>query len=239
VSRPRAAARRARARRPGSGARRPLPVGALLVDIDGTLLESNELHARAWREVLAEAGARVPLFRIRPLIGMGGEDLAARLLGPRTLAERLGELADRHEALFERACLRRVRVVPGAREFLRECHRLGLRVVLASSGKEEQVARLVGKLRARAYIEGATHADEVRRAKPAPDLFRLALRQFGLPAETVVVGDTPYDVRAARRARLPVVAVLTGGFSSRALAGAYRVYARVGDLLEDLAWCLR
>jgi beta-phosphoglucomutase-like phosphatase (HAD superfamily) len=114
----------------GRRERRLLALEALLLDLDGTLFQSNEPHARAWREVLAERGVRLPLARIRPLIGMGGEDLARALLPKRTSAAELEELADRHSELFERRYLRRVREVPGARDFLRECHRRGLRLVL-------------------------------------------------------------------------------------------------------------
>jgi HAD superfamily hydrolase (TIGR01509 family) len=212
----------------------------LLLDLDGTLLLSNDLHVRAWREVLEESGVRVPLRRIRPLIGMGGEDLARTLLPAGTPAARLRRLADRHAGLFERRYLRRVQPVPGARAFLRECHRRGLRLVVASSGKAKQVDALVRRLGARRWIEGATNADEVRRPKPAPDLFRAALAEFDLtPSTTAVVGDTPYDVRAGRSAGLPVLAVLTGGFTRRALRGADRIYPAVGDLIEDLVWALR
>jgi HAD superfamily hydrolase (TIGR01549 family) len=215
-------------------------VEALLVDVDGTLFASNELHARAWREVFAERGLRVALSAIRPLIGRGGEDLAARLVGDRVPRRELRDLSDRHEELFERAYLPRVEEVPGARSFLRECHRRGLRLVLASSGKQDQVAALVRRLGAARWIEGATHADDVRRAKPAPDLFRAAVRKFDLPhATTAVIGDTPYDIRAARAARLAAIGVLTGGFSRSSLTGAKRIYPRIGDLLEDLVWCLR
>ena len=217
----------------------PLPLQALLVGIDGTLFESNDLHARAWREVLAERGFRVPLSTIRPLIGRGGEDLAARATGGRLPRRDLGELADRHEKLFEATYASRVKRVPGARAFLRDCHRRGLRVVLVSSGKAEQVEGLIRRLGAKRWIRGATDADDVSRAKPAPDLFRAAMRKFDLPRETAVVGDTPYDVQAARAARLPSIAVLTGGFSRRSLAGADRLYPKVGDMLEDLVWALR
>jgi HAD superfamily hydrolase (TIGR01549 family) len=223
----------------GRRGRRLLAIEALLLDVDGTLFDSNELHARAWREVLEERGVRVSLARIRPLIGMGGEDLARALLPKRTSAAELEELADRHSELFERRYLRRVREVPGARDFLRECHRRGLRLVLASSGKEDQVEALVRKLKARRWLEGATSADDVRRPKPAPDLFRAALTKFSLPDATAVVGDTPYDVRAGRAAGLPVVAVLSGGFSRSALRGADRIYPRIGDMREDLVWALR
>ena len=123
----------------GRRGRRLLALEALLLDVDGTLFDSNELHVRAWREVLGERGVRVTLARIRPLIGMGGEDLARALLPRRVSAAELRELADRHGELFERRYLRRVREVPGARAFLRDCHRRGLRLVLASSGKEDQV----------------------------------------------------------------------------------------------------
>jgi HAD superfamily hydrolase (TIGR01509 family) len=233
--------RRARSRPTTSRRRRRrlLELEGLLLDLDGTLLESNDLHVRAWREILNEAGVRVSSRRIRPLIGMGGEDLARVLLPSGTPASDLRALADRHADLFERRYLPRVRPVPGARAFLRECRRRGLRLVVASSGKEKQVDALVRRLGARRWIEGTTNADDVRRPKPAPDLFRAALAKFDLSEATAVVGDTPYDVRAGHAAGLPVVAVLSGGFTRRALRSADRLYPRVGDLLDDLVWALR
>lgn len=231
--------RKARSATSSRRGRRLFPVEALILDVDGTLVASNELHARAWREVLADHGVRVPLREIRLLIGMGGEELAAKVLRGREGSLDPATLSDAHAELFERRYLRKVKEVPGVRRFLRECHRRGLRLVIASSGKEEQVEALIRRLRARPYIEGVTNADDVRRAKPAPDVFRVAVRKFHLPRELAVVGDTPYDVRAARAAGLPVVAVLTGGFSRSALAGADRLYRRIGDLLDDLVWALR
>ncbi|MBA2564217.1 MAG: HAD family hydrolase [Gemmatimonadetes bacterium] len=241
-SRTRPAARRARSR-PGPQPRKgraPIALEAILLDIDGTLFLSNDPHARAWREVMREQrGLLVPLSRIRPLIGMGGAELAGKLLGGRASRRDLEALADVHEELFRSEYLPSVREVPGAADFLRECRRRGVRVVLASSGKPEQVRELARKLGVTRYIEGATDADDVARAKPAPDLFLAGMRKFRLPNATAVVGDTPYDVRAARAAGLPAIGVLTGGFSRASLAGAARVYGRVGDILEDLVWCVR
>ena len=218
---------------------RPLLIEAVLLDVDGTLLDTNRLHAEAWSEILGELGVAASAREIHPLIGMGGKDLARQVSHGRLSPAQLEVATERHEELFRSKYLRRAKPIRGARELLKDLRRLGVRAVVASSGKKEQVEALLRRLRVTSLVEGATDADDVSRPKPAPDIFRAAIRKFRLPRSAVVIGDTPYDVRAARAAGLEAIAVLTGGHGRRALRGAARIYRTVADVRRELVTAVR
>lgn len=204
---------------------------AVLFDIDGTLVDTNYLHTLAWWRALRDAGLDVAMSEIHPLIGMGSDKLLKQLIGE----ERDG-LRDAHSEQF-RPLKGEVRAFPRARDLLAAVAGRGARVVLATSSQEADLKELLAALDADESIADIVHGDEVEASKPAPDVFSTALDKLGLvPASTIVVGDTRWDVEAASKLGLDTVAVLTGGTPRPELeeAGAVAVYANVADLLDQL-----
>jgi HAD superfamily hydrolase (TIGR01509 family) len=205
---------------------------AVLFDIDGTLVDTNYLHALAWRRVFVERGElEITTARIHRLVGMGTDELLETLFGrPRP------ELKPERSRQFD-ALKPEIRAFPRAGELLRAVHDRGARVVLATSAEKSDLEALLAAIDADDAIDAVTSAGEVEAAKPAPDLFTVALDEAGTPAAaTVVVGDTVWDVEAAARAGLRCVAVTSGGISRPELeaAGAVAVYDDVAALLDGL-----
>lgn len=208
---------------------------AVLFDVDGTLVDSVDLHARAWREALARFGKDVPLEDVRRQIGKGGDQLIPLFLSDEERA-RDGAALERFRAdLWRRAYMPDVRPLPGARELVLRAKADGNRVALASSGKEDEVEwnrRVLGI--DPAVLEAATTSDDAERSKPHPDIFVAALAATGVPADrAVAVGDSPWDALSATRAGLRTVGVLSGGFAEADLrdAGCVAVYRDPADLL--------
>jgi HAD superfamily hydrolase (TIGR01509 family) len=205
---------------------------AVLFDIDGTLVDTNYLHVMAWRRVFLERGeAEITSAQIHRLVGMGSDELLETLFG-RPRPELKPERARQFDALKGE-----IRAIPRAADLLRAVHDRGIRVVLATSAEKSDLDALLKAIDAEDAIDAVTSAGEVEQAKPAPDLFCMALEEAGTaPEATVVVGDTVWDVKAATRAGLPCVGVTTGGISRSELeaAGAMAVYEDLGALLDGL-----
>lgn len=209
--------------------------GAVLFDIDGTLVDSNYLHVHAWVQAFHELGRPIDAWRVHRGIGMGSSLLLAELLGDD--AERLGDQAkDAHSRHYaELAHLQRP--FDGARELVRAVAERGARTVLATSAGPDELEKLRAVLDLDDVLTGITSADDVEDAKPAPDLIHAALRIADVPASrAVMVGDTGYDVEAAARAGVPCVGLLTGGVGHAELmaAGAVAVFDDPRHLLRDL-----
>ena len=199
----------------------------VLFDVDGTLVDSNYLHTLAWSRACRDRDRWAPMNVIHRLVGMGGDQLTSELFG-----EPDEELTDRWQHHYE-ALIDEVTVFPDAAELLRRLHDAGLRVVLASSSPADHVDMMIDRLGVRDVIDAATSADDADASKPAPDIFEAALEAGGLAGDrALVVGDSIWDVRAARAAGLGAVAVESGGFSRHELTedGALAVYRNVGDL---------
>jgi HAD superfamily hydrolase (TIGR01509 family) len=205
---------------------------AVLFDVDGTLLDTNYFHSVSWWYALREAGEDIAMARIHPLIGMGSDQLLTDLLGE----EREG-LSDIH-ARYYKPYKKDLHAFPKAAELLAEVAGRGAQVVLATSSKEEDLDQLLEALACdEGVIDEIVHGDMVGSSKPAPDIFAVALDHLDLdPAQTMVVGDTRWDIEAAAKLGLDVVTVLTGGWTRRDLldAGAVAVYADVAELLAQL-----
>lgn len=205
---------------------------AVIFDIDGTLVDTNYLHVMAWRRVfLDHRELHITSARIHRLVGMGSDEMLETLCG-RQRPELKPERAERFDALKPL-----IRAFPRAGDLLRSLHDRGLRVVLATSAEKSDLEALLSAIDADDAIDAVTSAEEVDAAKPAPDVFCVALEEAGTsPDATVVVGDTVWDVEAATRAGMPCVAVLSGGISRAELeeAGAVAVYDDVAALLDDL-----
>lgn len=206
-------------------------IRAVLLDIDGTLVDSNDAHARAWQQALARHGQPVPFERLRELIGKGGDKLLAETVGidKETPA---GQAIDQQRAqLFLREHLPRLRPLPGARELILRLRSQGLRLVVATSAKSGEMNALLELCGVRHYIDAHTSSDEAERSKPDPDIIQAALDKAAVPASAaLMIGDTPYDVEAAARAGVGTVALRSGGWDDAALAGAVAIYDHAAQL---------
>src|SRR5436190_21751227 len=200
---------------------------AVLFDIDGTLLDTNYFHSVSWWYALREAGEDIAMARIHPLIGMGSDQLLQELLGEER--EGLSDLHARYYTPFKE----QLHAFPRAADLLAETARRGAQVVLATSSKSEDLDQLLKALGVEdGVIDEIVHGDMVGSSKPAPDIFAVALERLQLDAEqTMVVGDTRWDIEAATKCGLDVVTVLTGGWTRHDLldAGAVGVYDDVAE----------
>jgi HAD superfamily hydrolase (TIGR01549 family) len=204
----------------------------VLLDIDGTLIDSNDAHARAWVDALAAHGYVVPFAQIRPLIGMGGDKLTPKLTGLDPESGEATRIGETRSEIFRERELPALRATPGARELLEHLRSLGLELVVATSAREDEVEALLEQTGVADLIEAASSADDAERSKPDPDIVQAALHAVGRPAShSLMIGDTPYDVEAAVRARVPIIALRCGGWDDDALAGAAGIYDDPADLL--------
>lgn len=211
-------------------------IQSVLLDIDGTLIDSNEQHARAWHEYLAGQGLKVPLGRLRLMIGMGGDRILRELYRDRLDEERMKAMTEERDELFLRRYASRVRPMPGAVEFVAAMAARGLRVALATSARDEMLDSIFRTVPVKPFIVGHTTSSEVKRSKPAPDIFLAAIRRFGFETgRTVVVGDTPYDIEAARAVPCRCVAVQSGHFPYSMLGGADELWRDVQHLTRAMS----
>ncbi|MDT0277335.1 HAD family hydrolase [Blastococcus goldschmidtiae] len=208
-----------------------------VLDVDGTLVDTNYQHALAWYRAFRSQGETFPIWRIHRLIGMGGDQLVAALGGD-DVERRIGEAARERWVEEVDPMMGETALLPGARELIVALKDRGHRVVLASSGKPHHVDRALDLLEARDLADAWTTSDDVENTKPAPDLLQVALTKLGEPvdAPSVVVGDSVYDVEAAKNAGMPAVVVRSGGFGDDELrdAGAVAVYDTPADLVAAL-----
>jgi len=212
-------------------------IKAVIFDVDGTLVDSNDLHVEAWREAFRCYGKELAFEDLHGQMGKGGDQLMPVFCTEEEL-ERFGaELESRRVELFKSDYLPRVRPFTRVRELFERLKADGLQLALASSAKEEELEQHKKSLRVEDLLEAATSADDAERSKPHPDIFQAALAGLSgvAPHEALVVGDTPYDVQAAAKAGMRTVALLSGGFTEEALreAGAVAVYRDVSDLLDN------
>ena len=208
-----------------------------VLDVDGTLVDTNYQHALAWYRAFRSFDEVFPVWRIHRLIGMGGDQLVGAL-GGEQLEERIGdEVRERWVQEFD-PMLPEIAVLPGARSLLEAIRERGHRLVLASSGKPHHVDHSLDLLDARELAEAWTTSEDVEATKPAPDLLQVALKKLGEPADapSVVVGDSVYDVEAAKNAGMPALVVRSGGFGDDELrdAGAVGIFDTPGDLAAAL-----
>jgi HAD superfamily hydrolase (TIGR01549 family) len=208
---------------------------AAILDIDGTLVDSNYHHVVAWFRAFADHDIVLPLWRIHRHIGMGGDQLVGALCGDEVERERGDDIRatekDRYFALIDE-----VRPLEGARGLIEDLKGKGREVVLASSAKPEEVDHYLDLLHARDLADGWTTSGDVEATKPHPDLIHAALDRVRAD-RAVMVGDSTWDCAAARNAGVETLAVLTGGFSAQELfdAGALSVFGSLTELRERLA----
>jgi HAD superfamily hydrolase (TIGR01549 family) len=211
-----------------------LPPTAAVLDVDGTLVDTNYHHALAWFRAFRAEGIVLPMWRLHRHVGMGGDKFVTAVAG-NEVEERHG---DRLRASWEERfddLIDETEPLAGARELIAELKRRGHQVVLASSAIERHVDAFLDKLDARHLADAWTTKDDVEASKPDPDLVEAALARAGT-RDAVMVGDTPWDVKAAEKAGIETICVVTGGFSRQELeeAGSCAVYESLEDLRRDL-----
>ena len=213
-----------------------MPIKAILFDIDGTLVDSNDLHVLTWEEAFAREGHRFDRQQLHDQIGKGADNLVPTLLpgSDEAAAERLG---DAHGEIFKTRYLDTVKPFPRAHDLLSHAHGLGQTLVLASSASKAELDHYLDLLDARALITATTSIDDVKDSKPAPDIFSTALGKLhGVDAgEAVAVGDTPYDVESAGKCGIRTIGLRSGGFPDEALGDAVAIYDDVAALLAGYA----
>jgi HAD superfamily hydrolase (TIGR01509 family) len=213
-----------------------VPIQAVLFDIDGTLVDSNDLHVLAWEEAFAGIGARFDRQAIHDQIGKGTDMLVPTLL-PDADEHTQEALGKAQGDVFKTKYLDRVKPFPGAHDLLARVHAAGQIVVLASSASEAEVEHYLDLLDARHFVRATTSSDDVENTKPAPDIFASALKKIAPIAagEAIVIGDTPYDVKAAARCGIAAIGVRSGKFLDATLteAGAIALYDDAAALLAD------
>jgi HAD superfamily hydrolase (TIGR01509 family) len=207
---------------------------AALLDVDGTLVDTNYHHAVAWYRALRGSGVVVPVWRIHRHIGMGGDQLVAAVAGEAVESEHGDRVRDAEQSIYMEM-IDEVAPLAGARELARDLRDRVDRIVLSSSAKEDEVERYLDLLGARELADGWTTSADVESTKPEPDLVSAAIERAGAD-EALLIGDTPWDVEAARRAGVATATVLTGGFGEGELreAGAIAVFESLAELRRGL-----
>jgi HAD superfamily hydrolase (TIGR01509 family) len=204
---------------------------AVILDVDGTLVDSNDAHARAWVDAFADAGVAVAFDAVRRSIGMGGDKLMPLVSGIEETSD-LGErIAARRAEVFTERYLPHVRPFAGTRALIERLLADGFVLAVASSAKEEELEPLLERAGVHDLLTRRTSSDDAENSKPDPDIVQAALKETGCrPRRALMLGDTPYDVAAARRAGIEIVGLECGGWTREALAGAVAVYRDPADL---------
>jgi HAD superfamily hydrolase (TIGR01509 family) len=207
-------------------------IDAVLLDIDGTLVDSNDAHARAWVDTLAQFGHDVPLERVRSLIGKGGDKLLIQAAGIEKDSPEGKRIDEARADRFMRGYLPHIKPVARARDLLARMREDGLTLVVATSAKKAEMDALLDICGATDLVHAETSSDDAEKSKPDPDIIVAALHKANAaPTAALMLGDTPYDVEAARRAGVDALAVRSGGWDTAALDGAIAIYDDVADLL--------
>ena len=211
-----------------------MAVEAALLDVDGTLIDSNYQHALAWFRAFREHGFVLPVWRIHRAVGMGGDQLVPALLGKGVDEEQGDDIRDTRDPIYKEL-MPEVEPLDGAHELIAELKERGLTIVLASSSPEDELDHYLELLDARDLADAWTTKEDVEATKPAPDLVRAALDKAGTD-NAAMIGDTRWDVESAGKAGVETVCLMTGGWSEQELrdAGAVAVYESIDDLRSHL-----
>jgi HAD superfamily hydrolase (TIGR01509 family) len=223
------------AHRPAAAPRVPR-YDAVLLDIDGTLVDSNDAHASAWSDAFARHGRHVAAAAIRPLIGKGGDKVLREIASIDSESSEGRAIADTRTEIFTTRYLPTLEPTPGAAAFVQWLLSSGLTTVVATSAKQEELEGLLDVCGARALAHSATTSDDAERSKPDPDIIVAALKKSrSSSARAVMIGDTPYDIEAAARAGLATIALRCGGWDDGALRSAIAIYDHPRQLLDRVS----
>ena len=207
---------------------------AVILDVDGTLVDSNDAHARAWVDAFAEHGITVAFDHVRRSIGMGGDKLMPEVSGIEESSDLGEKIASRRGEIFSSNYLPSIKAFPQVRELLQRLADEGLVLAVASSAKESELGPLLERAGVADLISRKTSSDDAENSKPDPGIVIAAVEQVGCPKDrAIMIGDTPYDVAAARRAGIAIVGFECGGWTREALAGTLAVYRDASHLLAE------
>jgi phosphoglycolate phosphatase-like HAD superfamily hydrolase len=205
----------------------------IILDVDGTLIDSNDAHARAWADAGEALGYDIAYDEVRPLIGMGGDRVTPMVAGVEEDSPEGQALAEARGDIFRRRYLPHLRPLPRVRELLQRLRDDGFELVVASSASEEDLGLLLEQAGVADLVQSATSSSDADESKPEPDIVEAAISRARSDRDRLLmIGDTPYDVEAARRARVPIIAVRSGGWDDPDLDGARGVYDHTGEILE-------
>lgn len=207
----------------------------VIFDIDGTLVDSNDHHARAWYDAFHQSGRDIEFARIRRLIGVGSDKLFAELTGESLDSPQGKAISDDCKRIFQERYLPQIQPFAQGRQLVERLQAAGLRLAVATSARSEDLEVLLKIVGVPQLLDNSTTSKEADRSKPDPDIVSAALKKLDLPAQqAVMIGDTPYDVEAGNRAGVRVIAVRCGGWEDHDLAGAAEIYDDPADLLARL-----
>jgi HAD superfamily hydrolase (TIGR01509 family) len=210
-------------------------ISAILFDIDGTLVDSNDAHAHAWVKAFAESGISVSFDDVRWKIGMGGDKLMPAVSGIEDDTREGKRISERRSEIFTREYLPHLQPFPGASELVAACKRRGFTVVAASSAQKGELRKLLEIANTLSLLDDYTSSDDADESKPAPDIIEAALKQAKATASrALMIGDTPYDIEAAQRAGVAAIAFRCGGWSDKDLTGTRAIYNGPWDLLAHI-----
>ncbi len=211
-----------------------MALAGVILDVDGTLVLSNDAHAQAWVEAFADYGYQINFAQVRPLIGMGGDQVIPRLVPALDSKEGVGkQITARRKELILNKFSPHLAPTRGARDLVQKMQTAGLHLIIASSATEQELDILLKVAQVDDLLQEFTSSSEAEKSKPDPDIVKAALTKAQLaPDRTVMLGDTPYDVEAANQAGVQVIAFRTGGFSDQQLSGAIAIYDDPADLLQ-------
>jgi len=206
----------------------------VILDVDGTLVLSNDAHAQAWVEAFAAHGYEIPFDQVRPLIGMGGDQIIPHFVPALNDEEGTGkQISDYRKNLILTKFGPQLCPTRGARELVQKLQNEGLQLIIASSASEKEMGILLKVAQVDDLLQDFTTSNDAEESKPEPDIVEAALHKAQLAADrTVMLGDTPYDIEAAAKAGVSVIAFRSGGFSDEQLSGAIAIYNDPADLLE-------
>ena len=208
---------------------------AVLFDVDGTLVDSNDAHADAWVKAFTKHGVNVDWTKVRRCIGMGGDKLMPEVSGISEESPRGKPIADDRGEIFKRDFLPKIKSLRDARKLVAAVKELGYTAVAASSARKDELTPLLKIAGAESLMDAATSSDDAEESKPEPDIVLAALKRArAKPAEAIMIGDTPYDVEAATRAGVKIIGFRSGGWGDRDLKGAIAIYDGPWDLLEKI-----
>ena len=204
-----------------------------LFDVDGTLVDSSDAHGYAWEKAFKKFGFDVSFKQIKEDIGMGGKEIVNKHLSRKDAKAFGNKISEFEVELFKREFLKGIKPFPYAEKLIKHLSKRGVKIILASSTPTEFVENYINLLKIREVIVGYVTGNDVMRAKPAPDIFEKGVSKCSVPKKgTVVIGDSPYDIEAARRACLPAIAVLSGGFKREEVEGAIHIFSTMKELYE-------
>lgn len=206
---------------------------AVILDVDGTLILSNDAHAQAWVEAFATYGYDVPFDKVRPLIGMGGDKVIPKMVPGLNKEEGDGKaISQKRKELMIEKFAPTLPSANGTRELVLHMKEQGLRLVIATSATSEELSLLLKAGKVDDLLDEATTSSDAKDSKPSPDIVQAALKKINMePNQALMIGDTPYDIEAANKAGVNVIAVRCGGFDDTQLKDAIAIYDDPGDLL--------